>query len=49
MIEQDIQARMEALKANLKSLHDTYCATQGAIAECEFWLKSLKKPKPSDV
>ena len=42
MTEKDILERIEALRRDLKRLNDSYCATQGALDDCEHWLAVLK-------
>ena len=42
MTEKDILERIEALRRDLKRLNDSYCATQGALDDCEHWLAQLQ-------
>jgi hypothetical protein len=41
-----IEARLAQLRADLANVQGTYAAIQGAIQDCEFWLKQLDSTEP---
>jgi len=41
-----VQQRLDALRRDWKALSDRRTAVEGAIADCEFWLREVEKAAP---